>query len=108
MSGHLQARIRDTVELEFLNAEDGKSSDGGGWQRMRLWPAFLRIVTRINLWVLVGEEIGNKSSKGYWTAQILTLYAANGSDVYGEVMSFYETCIWAFPIFMLMPNFLLP
>ena len=33
-------------------------SDGGDWQKVRLMPALLRIFTRVNLLVMVGEDQG--------------------------------------------------
>lgn len=35
--------------------------DHGGWQKVRLMPALLRIFTRVNLLVMVDEEQGMES-----------------------------------------------
>lgn len=39
---------------------DKCKQDHGGWQKVRLMPALLRIFTRVNLLVMVGEEQGMK------------------------------------------------
>lgn len=40
---------------------DKCKQDHGGWQKVRLMPALLRIFTRVNLLVMVGEEQGMES-----------------------------------------------
>ena len=42
----------------------GKSEqDDGEWQKVRLMPALLRIFTRVNLLVMVGEDQGENVSQ---------------------------------------------
>ena len=45
------------MTLEPFNL-DKPESDGGDWQKVRLMPALLRIFTRVNLLVMVGEDQG--------------------------------------------------
>ena len=79
MSNAIQMRIRDAVAMEVtpstgmfgcrgriqslsLTLEpsllEKSESDGGDWQKVRLMPALLRIFTRVNLLVMVGEDQG--------------------------------------------------
>ena len=79
MSNAIQMRIRDAVAMEvtpstgmfriqkvrqcsLLTLEpfclDKAGSDGDDWQKVRLMPALLRIFTRVNLLVMVGQDQG--------------------------------------------------
>ena len=44
-----------TLEPSYL---DKPESDAGDWQKVRLMPALLRIFTRVNLLVMVGQDQG--------------------------------------------------
>ena len=78
MSNAIQMRIRDAVAMEVTPSTgmfvcrrrnkfpltlgpsylEKSESDSGDWQKVRLMPALLRIFTRVNLLVMVGEEQG--------------------------------------------------
>ena len=46
---------------EELSGFDKREQGHGGWQKVRLMPALLRIFTRVNLLVMVGEKQGIES-----------------------------------------------
>lgn len=90
MSNSFQMRIRDAVALEIALLNDKSEQNHGDWQKLRLTTALLRIFTRVNLSVFIGED------------------QADRPEVYHDVMSFFWSCATAFMILNLMPGFLLP
>ncbi|KAI4276195.1 MAG: hypothetical protein LQ337_002662 [Flavoplaca oasis] len=61
-----------------------------GWTRIRLGSTLLRLFTRINLLVLLGNELADRP------------------EVYEDMMAFFWDCAKAFPILNFTPTFLLP
>ena len=132
MSNAFQMRIKEAVALEVASPDCtcirreltyqclsltyepsrlGKcKQDHEDWQKVRLMPALLRIFTRVNLLAFIGEEQGMDLSITLpWDrTKIRLCAAANRLEVYDDVMSFFWSCAKAFPIFNLIPGFLLP
>lgn len=67
-----------------------QNTETEGWSSIRLMPALLRIFTRVNLLIFLGEE------------------EASSPETFDEVMQFLWTCALAFPILILTPVFLMP
>ena len=73
-------------------------------------PALLRIFTRVNLLVFVGEELG-MDEHGYFfecETDLGPRAAADRDEVYDDVMNFFWGCVRAFAVANLAPSFLTP
>ncbi|PQE16361.1 cytochrome P450 protein [Rutstroemia sp. NJR-2017a WRK4] len=112
MSKNFQHRIKEAIDLEVAPLTDKKfKTDEREWRKVRLMPALLRIFTRVNLLVFIGEEQGTYlvTSPSYEARIDIVYYAiANRPEVYQDVMDFFWSCAKAFPILGIMPDFLLP
>ncbi|KAF1975826.1 cytochrome P450 [Bimuria novae-zelandiae CBS 107.79] len=87
-SDEIRNRIEDAITREVFSKT--RQSGQGEWRRIRLTPALLRIFTRVSLASFLGTD------------------QADCPQVYTDVMMFYWTCAFAFPVVQLLPNILVP
>ncbi|QSZ34439.1 hypothetical protein DSL72_006031 [Monilinia vaccinii-corymbosi] len=91
LSDSFWKRVKDATELEMRPlSSTNENETQNPWRKVRVMPALLRIFTRVNLIVFMGQE------------------HADRADVYDDVMMFFFSCAKAFPILGMVPRFLLP
>ncbi len=86
LSSAFYKSVTDAMKREV----DESKVDTDGFCELLLMPSLLRIFTRVNLLVFLGEE------------------KAENMQVYDDVMDFFWSCAKAFPIVNLTPGFMMP
>lgn len=93
LSSEIQTRVNEAFEIEFQNSPACKpegASDDEEWRKVNLVPALLRMITRVNVPIFVGRELGSQE------------------EILDNLMSFFWSCLNTLFLITFIPNFLVP